>query len=192
MVALKNFVEKGEKNLYFMSSVCLATLGMKVALKQATAAQAKAIAKLRTAVQERLTHDFGRGPWSSTVTEKGVLCALRTSRVFVVREGRTLVGTLQLSTAKPWAIDKSYFTKCQRPLYLTAMAVGPDRQRHGIGRAMLEDVKRVAKIWPSDAIRLDAYDLDGGAGGFYAKCGYRETGRVTYRGAPLIYYDFLL
>jgi GNAT superfamily N-acetyltransferase len=165
---------------------------MKVTLKQATAAQAKAIAKLRTAVHERLTHDFGRGPWSSAGTEKGVLYALRTSRVFVDRDDHMLIGTLQLATKKPWAIDKSYFSKCQRPLYLTAMAVEPDRQRHGIGRAMLEDVKRVAKAWPSDAIHLDAYDLDGGAGGFYAKCGYREVGRVTYRSAPLVYYELLL
>lgn len=118
--------------------------------------------------------------------------ALRTSRVFIARDGRTIIGTLQLATTKPWAIDRSYFSKCQRPLYLTAMAVEPDRQRHGIGRAMLEDVKRVVQAWPDDAIRLDAYDLDGGAGEFYAKCGYREMGRVTYRGAPLVYYELLL
>jgi GNAT superfamily N-acetyltransferase len=165
---------------------------MKVTLRQATAIQAKAIAKLRTTVHERLARDFGRGPWSSNVTEKGVLYALRTSRVYIARDGRTIIGTLQLATKKPWAIDRSYFSKCQRPLYLTAMAVEPDRQRHGIGRAMLEDVKRIVQAWPGDAIRLDAYDLPGGAGEFYAKCGYRETGRVTYRGAPLIYYELLL
>ena len=165
---------------------------MKVTLKQATMAQAKAIAKLRTATNEKLTRDFGRGPWSTTATEKGVLYAQRNSRVFIVRDARTIIGTLQLATKKPWAIDHSYFSKCQRPLYLTAMAVDPDRQRHGIGRAMLEDVKRVVKAWPGDAIRLDAYDLAGGAGAFYARCGYREMGRITYRGAPLIYYELLL
>lgn len=57
---------------------------------------------------------------------------------------------------------------------------------------MLEDVKRIARAWPGDAIQLDAYDLAGGAGAFYAKCGYREMGRVTYRSAPLIYYELLL
>ena len=31
-----------------------------------------------------------------------------------------------------------------------------------------------------------------GGGEFYAKCGYREMGRVTYRGAPLIYHELLL
>jgi GNAT superfamily N-acetyltransferase len=165
---------------------------MKVTLKQATAAHAKAIADLRTATNAKLTCDFARGPWSSTVTEKGVLYALRNSRVFIVQDGRTIIGTLQLATKKPWAIDRSYFSECQRPLYLTSMAVEPARQRQGIGRAMLEDVKRIAKNWPGDAIRLDAYDLPAGAGEFYARCGYREMGRVIYRGAPLIYYELLL
>jgi GNAT superfamily N-acetyltransferase len=165
---------------------------MKVTLKQATTAQAMAIAKLRMATNERLTRDFGHGPWSSTVTEKGVLYAMRMGHVYIARDGRTIIGTLQLITKKPWAIDRSYFSKCQRPLYLLAMAVEPDRQRHGIGCAMLEDVKRIVRARPGDAIRLDAYDLPGGAGEFYAKCGYREMGRVTYRGAPLIYYELLL
>jgi len=31
-----------------------------------------------------------------------------------------------------------------------------------------------------------------GAGEFYRKCGFRETGRATYRTVPLIYYERLL
>jgi len=165
---------------------------MKVTLKPATTTHATAIAELRMATNEKLTRDFGPGPWTPTVTEKSVLFALRNSRVYVVRDGRSIIGTLTLATKKPWAIDRKYFTKCQRPLYLLAMAVAPDHQRHGIGRAMLEEVNRTAKSWPADAVCLDAYDLPGGAGEFYAKCGYRETGRVIYRGAPLIYYERLL
>ncbi len=165
---------------------------MEITLKQATAAQAGAVARLRVAANEKLTREFGRGPWTSTVTEKGILYAMRLGRVYVVRDGRAIIGTLQLTTKKPWAIDRSYFSKCERPLYLLAMAVEPDRQRRGIGRAMLEDVKRMVRAWPGDTIRLDAYDLPGGGGEFYAKCGYREMGRVTYRGAPLIYYELLL
>jgi hypothetical protein len=51
---------------------------------------------------------------------------------------------------------------------------------------------RIARDWPADAIRLDAYDAPAGAGGFYATCGYTEVGRVRYRGTPLIYYELLL
>jgi len=39
---------------------------------------------------------------------------------------------------------------------------------------------------------LDAYDATAGAGWFYAKCGFRETGRVTYRNVPLRCYELTL
>jgi hypothetical protein len=41
-------------------------------------------------------------------------------------------------------------------------------------------------------IRLDAYDGPAGAGGFYAKRGFREVGRVVYRGTPLVYFERIL
>lgn len=41
-------------------------------------------------------------------------------------------------------------------------------------------------------MRLDAYDADAGAGGFYAKCGFLEAGRVTYRKVPLVYFELML
>ncbi len=167
-------------------------IDMNVRLAEARAEDAAAIAELHTTVADRLTQEFGRGHWSSHVSEKGVLLALRTSRVFVARDGAKVVGSLRLATTKPWAIDKSYFTRCERPLYLTAMAVAPPLQRSGYGRAMLDDAKRIARAWPGDAIRLDAYDTAAGAGEFYAKCGFREVGRATYRATPLIYYELIL
>ena len=90
---------------------------------------------------------------------------MRTGRVFVARLGAEIVGTLRLATRKPWAIDTSYFSQCERPLYLTGMAVAPAKQRQGIGTRCLEETKRVAKGWPADAIHLDAYDAEAGAGG---------------------------
>ena len=165
---------------------------MKLSVATATNADAAAIAALRTAVAERLTHDFGKGHWSSCVTERGVLLAIRTSRVVVIRSRSKLIATLTLATKKPWAIDKSYFAPSKRPLYLTNMAVRPDLQRLGIGRRCLDEARRIARVWPADAIRLDAYNTDAGAGGFYAKCGFREVGRVIYRNTPLSYFELLL
>jgi len=162
------------------------------ALVPATAGDAPAIVSLRNAVAERLTRDHGRGHWSSCVTERGVLQGLRTSRLLVAWDGPALLATLQLATRKPWAIDKRYFAASPRPLYLTAMAVDPDRQRSGVGRRCLEEARRIAQAWPGDAIRLDAYDHPSGAGAFYEKCGFREVGRVVYRAVPLIYYELLL
>ena len=163
-----------------------------ITFETARGSDAAVLAALHTAVAEHLTELHGRGPWSLQTTEKGVLYAMRASKVFVARLGAEIVGTLRLATKKPWAIDTSYFSACARPLYLVGMAVTPARQRQGIGRRCLAEAKLVAKAWPADAIRLDAYDAKAGGGGFYARCGWTEKGRVSYRGAPLIYYECVL
>jgi len=96
---------------------------MDLSFQAGTPKDAVTIALLHTAVADHLTQGHGRGPWSSRATEKGVLYAMRTSRVFVAWEGPEIIATLRLATKKPWAINTSYFTACHRPLYLLAMAV---------------------------------------------------------------------
>lgn len=165
---------------------------MKLSVTTATESDAPAIAALRTSVAEHLTAQYGRGHWSSCVTEKSVLRTITTSRVLVARNRTGIVGTLQLETKKPWAIDLAYFTSVSRVLYLHDMAVAPGLQRRGIGRHLIQEGTAVAQAWPSDAIRLDAYDGAAGAGRFYAKCGFREVGRKTYHGVPLVYFELML
>jgi GNAT superfamily N-acetyltransferase len=72
------------------------------------------------------------------------------------------------------------------------MAVAPPLQRKGIGRRCLEHAQQVAIAWPADALRLDAYDAEAGAGAFYARCGFTEVGRASYRSTPLAYFERLL
>lgn len=164
---------------------------MNLSFSTASAATAPALAALHSAVAADLTVRYGRGFWSSISTEKGVLFSMRHSRVLVARKGKSIVGTLRLAPKKPWAIDVSYFTPVKKALYLTSMAVIPKMQRHGIGGLLLDEAVQQARAWPADAIRLDAFDANAGAGGFYAKCGFREVGRATYRKDPLIYYELV-
>ena len=163
-----------------------------ISLKPGNSDDAAALAALHTAVAEQLTAAHGQGPWSSKTTAAGVLFALRNMEVLVARDGAEIIATLRLATKKPWAIDTAYFTPSVRPLYLLSMAVTPDRQRQGIGTRCLEEVQTIAKKWPADSIRLDAYDATAGAGPFYARGGYTEMGRVVYKNAPLIYYERLI
>jgi ribosomal protein S18 acetylase RimI-like enzyme len=163
-----------------------------LSFRPASEKDAPELAALHTAVAQHLTDIHGIGPWSSDTSEKGVLFAMRHSVVIVLQEGEKIVATLRLASKKPWAIDTKYFTKCRKPVYLLAMAVAPARQRRGIGKKCLGEAERVAVTMGADAIRLDAYDAAAGAGGFYKRCGYAERGRVTYRKAPLVYYELLL
>lgn len=165
---------------------------MKVALSLATEADAPALAALHTAVAEDLTRRYGPGFWSSRTTERGVLHAIRSSRVVVAHTGKVLVGTLHLQTKKPWAIDVSYFTPVTKAIYLTGMAVMPERQREGIGRKLLSEARKQVRAWPADVIRLDAFDAAAGAGDFYTQCRFREVARVVYKNDPLIYFELLV
>lgn len=165
---------------------------MDVTFRPARPADAPSIAALRNAAADQLTLRFGKGHWSGQTSERGVLTSLKSGTTIVGRVGRSIACVVSLGTRKPWAIDPAYFTPSPRPLYLTGMAVATDRQGCGIGRSCLEHVIAVAMAWPAEAIRLDAYDAPAGAGGFYAKCGFEERGRVKYRATPLIYYELLL
>lgn len=164
-----------------------------VLIERATAAVATAIASLRNDAADNLTQQYGRNYGSGHCSERGVVADMkRGAVVYVARTKNGLLGTMTIATRKPWAIDPAYFASSQRPLYLTNMAVAPNHQRTGVGRALLAEARRIAAAWPADAIRLDAFDTVSGAGEFYAKCGFREVGRKAYRAVPLIYYELLL
>ena len=103
-----------------------------------------------------------------------------------------MLTVLTVATKKPWAIDVSYFTPVKRPLYITGLAVSVAHQGQGLGKLALADACDLARSWPADSIRLDAYDSPAGAGEFYLKCGFTERGHVIYRDDPLVYYEILL
>ena len=164
----------------------------RITFRDATPDDVPIIAALQNAAAGALTARFGEGHWSSLVTERSAVLDQRHARVRVGRQGRRILTVVRLATKKPWAIDVSYFTPVKRPLYLTGLTVAVTRQGKGLGRLALADARAVATGWPADAIRLDAYDHDAGAGPFYVKCGFRERGRVVYKGDPLVYYELLL
>ena len=157
----------------------------------ANADDAAAIAAVRAAAADRLTRDFGDGHWSAHTNESAVLRDVKVSTVLVAREGGSIAGTLTLQKKKPWSIDAALFTPCARPLYLVNMAVVPERQRSGIGRALLADAAAVARTLGAGALRLDAYAGPAGSGAFYRRCGYTDAGRAVYRGIALLYFELM-
>jgi GNAT superfamily N-acetyltransferase len=150
------------------------------------------IAGLQNAAAGALTARFGAGPWWSLVSQRGAELSLRHATVRVGKVGKRVVTVLRLAQKKPWAIDVAYFTPVKRPLYLTGMAVSVPDQGKGFGQLALDDALEVARKWPAQSIRLDAWDGAAGAGAFYEKCGFAERGRVVYKGTPLVYYERLL
>jgi GNAT superfamily N-acetyltransferase len=165
---------------------------MTVTIKFATAADIPELLQLRLLVDSDQARRFGNGRWKTTINEKSIARGLRSSRVLIARRRGQIIGTLRMETKKPWAIDLRYFTPATCAVYLHDVDVDPRVQRSGVGRQLIEQAKAVAREWPVDAIRLDAYDGPSGGGPFYEKCGFIEVGRKVYRGVPLVYFECLL
>ncbi|BCG61426.1 GNAT family N-acetyltransferase [Paenibacillus sp. URB8-2] len=68
--------------------------------------------------------------------------------------------------------------KSNRHVYEIHIAVHPDRQRSGIGRDLIEAVKKLAAERGIRKLRLRALSCNVPALAFYHKCGFREEGRL--------------
>ena len=163
-----------------------------LSFRLATDADIQALLELRLAIDADQAARFGDNRYATTISEKSVARSLKSSRILVATRRGQLVGLVSMGKKKPWAVDLKYFTPACKAVYLYNVDVFPELQRSGIGRELIDCVKAMAKEWPVDAIRLDAYDGAAGAGPFYEKCGFKKLGHKVYRSVPLVYYEFVL
>lgn len=157
----------------------------------ATGADVPDLLKLRLAIDADQAKRFGDDRYTASLNEKSVARSLTSSRTVVATRRARIVATVRMETKKPWAIDLRYFTPACKGVYLHNVNVHPRLQRSGIGRQLMRRVRQIAKEWPVDAIRLDAYDGPAGAGPFYGKSGFTKLGHAVYRSVPLIYYEYV-
>ena len=151
----------------------------------------RALVALRTAVADGMTEKFGEGHWSAVPSKADVERQLRASLILVARRDGEIVGTVRLTTARPWAIEAIPFTPVSSALYVLGLAVSPVARGQGVGRQLMEAAKDVVRSGPAEALWLDAYDHAAGAGSFYMRCGFSKVGRTQYRELPLVYYEWL-
>jgi ribosomal protein S18 acetylase RimI-like enzyme len=164
---------------------------MQTVIHVASRLDAREIAMLRTAVAEGMTRQFGHGHWSACPGKSEVLKQMRASHVLVARRDARIVGTVRLATANPFTFDSEQFTPVRTALYVLGLAVAPEWRRQGIGRELMEAAKQEVRSRPADALWLDAYDNDAGAGPFYLRCNFRRVGPSARKDLPLVYYEWL-
>ena len=113
-------------------------------------------------------------------------------QILVGRSRGEIVALTRMQTKKPWAFDLKYFKQVQMRSIWGTSRYSPMCQGQGFGTQLMAAAVDDARAWPADAVRTSAYDGAAGAGPFYAKCGFREMGRVTYRTTPMIYFEMIL
>jgi ribosomal protein S18 acetylase RimI-like enzyme len=157
----------------------------------ASADDVKALAAMRAAVAEDMTKRFGEGDWSAVPSKMIVVKQMRASRVLVARREAKIVGTVRLAAARQGAFDSSAFTPVKDALYVLGLAVAPGSRNQGLGRALMDAAKDMARSSSTEALWLDAYDHAAGAGEFYLRCGFRKVGTVSHNPISLTYYEWL-
>jgi GNAT superfamily N-acetyltransferase len=167
-------------------------VNINVSIALATPEDAAAIANVISEAAYDLTAKHGHGHWSAIASAKGVLNGMSKAKVLVAKNGAEVIGSLRLTSSRPWVIDPAYFTPVPHPVYLVDMAVRPGYQRIGVGRALIEEAKKMAAALSGDSLRLDAHEGVAGAGGFYEKCGFTEMGHILYKTVPHIYFEWLI
>jgi ribosomal protein S18 acetylase RimI-like enzyme len=145
---------------------------------------------LRTSVAEAMTLKHGEGDWSAIPNAAMVLRQLRASRVLLARRAAQILGTVRLTTALQTLLPSNNFTPVKHALYIFGLAVAPEVQGQGIGRALIDAAKDAARSSRADALWLDAYDHAAGAGPFYEKCGFKRVGTTSHNTVSLLYYEW--
>ncbi len=145
---------------------------------------------IRVRAAEDLTIRHGVGHWSHVTTLRTLRRRALEKQVLAVDRNGSLIGTFTVSAKKIGFYRNSWFANPDDPaLYLTDMAIHPNKQRMGVGRWCMAEIDNMARRDGLLAVRLDAYDAPAGAGAFYEKCGYRRVHHGSVNGTPLMYYE---
>jgi GNAT superfamily N-acetyltransferase len=128
--------------------------------------------------------------------------------VYAVTDGETEAGAADAFTAgapQPRGRIVGTFTVGERPiacyspslwsvpsasaLYLNRLAIVPDLQGRGLGRACMAEVERLAALRDSAFVRLDAVTAHAALCDFYRRLGYLERGPFDNLGVPVTCFE---
>ena len=163
-----------------------------LAFRVARREDAAAVHAIRVAAADELTHRHGDGRWARVTPERILRKHIASKNVHVAECGEALA-TYALKRRRIGFYDPAWFAHPgDDAIYLTDMAVRPDIQRRGVGRAVMAAIDEFARSLGCGAVRFDAYDAAAGAGRFYEKCGYTCVHRGSVNGVGLEYFEKVL
>jgi len=165
-----------------------------VSIRKARLSEVPEIHALRTAAAKTLTERHGHGHWSRVTVINTLQRALsRDGTLYVIIDDGAVAGTFTLSSHRPEFYDRKWFAQPDaQAFYFRSMAIHPDKQNRGIGRAAMVEVEKLATARGWKALRFDAYGGPAGAGGFYTRCGYTKVHSGEFNGVPLEYFEKVL
>ncbi len=172
--------------------------GRILCFRPAEAGDAKAVATMRIAANEKLTRLLGPGPWTRKIHVGSIrerirdadVETLRRSTLFVLSDGDDTLGSVIVSTYSPGFWKQMYWQEGRaHALGVFNLVVHPDVQSQGLGKRVMNEVERLAQAHSLAYVRLDAYAFNPYSVGFYRAIGYDERAQIDLRGCDLVLFE---
>lgn len=106
----------------------------------------------------------------------------KTSYIRVAERQSTIVG---FSFVEIYEQKGSFLSLPRRFAYIELIAADPNHRLSGIGSALLEDARKIAKSLGINRIELDVMAFNEGARQFYSRQGFLEFGYRMYSDEPI-------
>ncbi|MEX0654722.1 MAG: GNAT family N-acetyltransferase [Phycisphaeraceae bacterium] len=149
--------------------------------------------QIRAACAEHLAQRFGDGHWAKVTSVAQLRRLAGQKHLYAVRRGDQTLATFVLARKGPPFLQPKLFRDPEAPAaFLTALAVQPEHQGHGIGRWSMHQAETIARDWGCRSLRFDAYDHAAGAWPFYDREGYDRRAKLDVYGVRLIAYERVL
>lgn len=130
-------------------------------------------------VKQGLSEQWGCAPFSESEAQRERFRSwLDAGELYVVREGRRIVGTLVFSATPP-GYARAALAGRKTDGYLEAFAVHRDYAGGGIGAALLAWAEQEARGRGLAYLRLDCWAENPALRAYYRRAGFREVGTLT-------------
>ena len=124
---------------------------------------------------ERLKFEFGLSHWDPPYPIQLLRKDAKEKNVYAVTMGEQTLATFTVSTRPlPYYFPELWLHPNQKAVYVSHLAVLPERQGKGIGSWCMREIEQIAISWDCQAVRLDAYERYNKLLEFYDKLGYER------------------
>ena len=156
-----------------------------VTIQKATAEELDAIwAMVRRAVAQM--NELGNPQWGGDYPLREDYAGdIARGELYTARVDGALAGVACINTEQsPEYADLSWQTE-NKAVVIHRMAVDPEFQRHGMGKAFFRYMEETARELGLRALRLDTYSLNDRMQRLILSQGFRKVGQVRFRSRPL-------
>lgn len=136
--------------------------------------------------------DKGVNQWSKPYPKELFLKDIEDGHVFYFLDNNEIIGTATLHTAKPYYYPSDLWNDEFKSWYLCRFAVPRSLKNKGFGRIIVSEIKKEAKNFKINRIRLDAVKSNSFLEKYYLKLGFCKVAEGVLFDSPSVFMEMMV